>query len=118
MLTDRNSNQIDLRILKEMGVEIPRREKYEKKLTPRQKFRAGVFTVIAAMRISDLQEDWAGWKAVGEDLKARAASAAASAKAKSTKSKSQEPEREREQVRRVSVAANVSEGRRVKVREV
>jgi hypothetical protein len=67
-----NSNQIDLRILKEMGVDIPKREKYEKKLTPKQKFRAGVFTVIAAMRISDLQEDWASWKAVGEELKAKA----------------------------------------------
>lgn len=103
-----------------MGVEIPRREKYEKKLTPKQKFRAGVFAVIAAMRISDLQEDWAGWKAVGEDLKARAASAAAnSSKVKSTSRsyKSQEHEVTRE-VRRVSVAANVSEGRRVKVREV
>lgn len=55
-----------------MGVDIPRREKYEKKLSPRQKFRAGVFTVIAAMRVSDLQEDWAGWKAVGEELKAKA----------------------------------------------
>lgn len=53
-------------------MDVPRREKYEKKLTPKQKFRAGVFTVIAAMRISELQEDWAGWKVVGEELKAKA----------------------------------------------
>jgi hypothetical protein len=64
-----NSNQIDLRILKEMGIDI-NRKKYEKPLSPKQKFRAGVYTVIAAMRLSDMQEDWQVWKKVGSELKA------------------------------------------------
>ena len=85
-----------------MGVQIPRREKYEKKLSPKQKFRAGVFTVIAAMRISNLQEDWAEWKAVGEELKA--ASMGAKGKAK------QQSERRR--------ASSGVEGRTTKMRGV
>lgn len=64
-----SSNEIDLKILREMGVSVPPREKYEKKLKPINKFRAGVYTVIAAMRLSDMQEEWSEWKGVGEKLK-------------------------------------------------
>jgi hypothetical protein len=63
------SNEIDLKILREMGVKVPSREKYERKLTPKNKFRAGVFVVMAAMRLSKGEEEWAAWKGVGEKLK-------------------------------------------------
>ena len=55
-----------------MGVNIPPRAKYERKLTAVNKFRAGVYTVIAAMRLSSMQEEWSEWKGVGEKLKAAA----------------------------------------------
>ena len=83
-------------------MEIPKREKYEKKLTPKQKFRAGVFTVIAAMRISDLQEDWASWKAVGEELKAKAAGSSSGG------SRSSKQPGANEQAKRVASAAGRS----------
>lgn len=62
------SNQIDLRILREMGVEADRK-KYQKQLAPVQKLRAGVFAVIAAIRMSNMEEQWRGAKQIGEELK-------------------------------------------------
>lgn len=99
----RKCNEIDLRILREMGVEVPPRQKYERKLTPRNKFRAGVFTVIAAMRLSDLQEEWGVWKGVGEELKARQVGKG---------ERKGEKEREREK------GMGKDEARRVRIREV
>ena len=61
-------NQIDLRMLKEMGVDIPR-SKFETKLKPKEKFRAGVYAVIAAMRLSVLEEDARSVKRLGQSLK-------------------------------------------------
>lgn len=50
-----------------MGVDIDGR-KYQKKLRPIQKFRAGVFTVIAAIRMSNLEEQWSSVKKLGKEL--------------------------------------------------
>ncbi|KAJ9603634.1 hypothetical protein H2200_011820 [Cladophialophora chaetospira] len=61
-------NQVDLRILGEMGVSLDKR-KYEVKLKPVQKFRAGVFAVIAAIRMSNMEEQWRDAKLLGEELK-------------------------------------------------
>lgn len=74
VLTSGNSNQIDLRILREMGVELSPedqrkiREKERGNLTPKQKFRAGVFVVIAAMRMSEMEEQWRGVRLLGEEV--------------------------------------------------
>jgi hypothetical protein len=51
-----------------MGVDVDRR-KYEKPLRPVQKFRAGVFAVMAAIRMSNLERQWREVKLVGEDLR-------------------------------------------------
>jgi hypothetical protein len=51
-----------------MGVEVDKR-KYEKELAPVQKFRAGVFVVIAAIRMSKLEQQWRGVRQMGEELK-------------------------------------------------
>lgn len=62
------SNQVDLRILGEMGVSL-HQEKYEPKLRPVQKFRAGVFAVMAAIRMSNMEESWREAKFIGEELR-------------------------------------------------
>ena len=62
------SNQVDLRILGEMGVSLDKR-KYEVKLKPIRKFRAGVFAVIAAIRMSNMEEQWRESRLLGEELK-------------------------------------------------
>jgi hypothetical protein len=51
-----------------MGVDVDRR-KYEKPLRLVQKFRAGVFAVMAAIRMSNLERQWREVKVVGEDLR-------------------------------------------------
>jgi hypothetical protein len=51
-----------------MGVSVDKR-KYETKLKPVQKFRAGVFAVIAAIRMSNMEEQWREAKTLGEELK-------------------------------------------------
>ncbi len=51
-----------------MGVSLDKR-KYEVKLKPIQKFRAGVFAVIAAIRMSNMEEQWRDAKLLGEELK-------------------------------------------------
>ncbi|KAH0845852.1 putative spindle-pole body protein (Pcp1) [Fonsecaea pedrosoi] len=61
-------NQVDLHILGEMGVSLDKR-KYEVKLKPVQKLRAGVFAVIAAIRMSNMEEQWRDAKLLGEELK-------------------------------------------------
>ncbi|KIX00772.1 uncharacterized protein Z518_09837 [Rhinocladiella mackenziei CBS 650.93] len=61
-------NQVDLRILGEMGVSLDQR-KYEVKLNPVQKFRAGVFAVIAAIRMSNMEERWRDAKLIGQELR-------------------------------------------------
>lgn len=63
-------NQVDLRILREMGVDVERR-KHETKLTPIQKLRAGVFCVIAASRLTRMGDQWRGVKEIGEALAAK-----------------------------------------------
>lgn len=62
------SNQVDLRILKEMGVDVDR-GKYKKPLRPVQKFRAGVLVVMAAIRMSNLERQWRECRLVGEDMR-------------------------------------------------
>jgi hypothetical protein len=63
-----DSNQVDLNILGEMGVSVDKR-KYEVALKPVQKFRAGVFAVIAAIRMSNMEEQWREARLLGEELK-------------------------------------------------
>lgn len=60
-------NQVDLRILKEMGVDVERR-KHEAKLTPIQKLRAGVFCVIAASRLTKMGDQWRSVQEIGDEL--------------------------------------------------
>ncbi|KAG9790839.1 hypothetical protein KCU88_g1181, partial [Aureobasidium melanogenum] len=61
-------NQVDLRILGEMGVSLDSR-KYESRLKPVQKFRAAVSVVIAAIRMSNMEEQWRDARLIGEELK-------------------------------------------------
>jgi hypothetical protein len=51
-----------------MGVDVDGR-KYEKPLRPVQKFRAGVFAIMAAIRMSNMEREWREVKQVGEQLK-------------------------------------------------
>jgi hypothetical protein len=67
-LTVTNSNQVDLRILREMGINVDRKN-YEKILRPVQKFRAGVFAIMAAIRMSNMERRWREVKLVGEELR-------------------------------------------------
>ena len=60
-------NQIDLRILREMGVDL-NGKKYEKPLKPIQKFRAGIHCVIAAIRISNMEEQWREARKIGDEI--------------------------------------------------
>lgn len=60
-------NQIDLRVLREMGINIDRK-KYEKSLSPARKFRAAVFCVIAASRMTKLGEQWKPARRIGDEL--------------------------------------------------
>ena len=50
-----------------MGVEVDRR-KYEKALRPVQKLRAGVFTVIATIRLRKMEEQWRGVRETSAEL--------------------------------------------------
>ncbi|KIW27928.1 uncharacterized protein PV07_07624 [Cladophialophora immunda] len=61
-------NQVDLHILGEMGVAMDKR-KYEVKLKPVEKLRAGVLAVIAAIRMSNMEEQWREARLLGEELK-------------------------------------------------
>jgi hypothetical protein len=51
-----------------MGVTLDE-AKYKPKLGPIQKFRAGVFTVMAAIRMSNMEEQWRDARVIGEELK-------------------------------------------------
>jgi len=51
-----------------MGVEVDRR-RYEKQLAPMQKFRAGVFVVMATLRMKKLEQQWRGVRQMGDELK-------------------------------------------------
>lgn len=62
------SNQVDLRILGEMGVSLDS-HKYEAKLKPIQKLRAGISVVIAAIRMSNMEAQWRDARVIGEELK-------------------------------------------------
>lgn len=53
-----------------MGIDVDKK-KYEPKLKPIQKFRAGVFCVMAATRMSNMEEQWRGARKLGDDLKRR-----------------------------------------------
>ena len=57
-------NGIDLKLLRELGVRVSKNT-----LSPRQKFRAGVFVVIAAVKMSNQEQHWRGVKALGEELR-------------------------------------------------
>lgn len=53
-----------------MGVDTERQKsKFLKPLMAKQKFRAGVFVVIAAIRMSRLEEQWREKKVLGEGLR-------------------------------------------------
>jgi hypothetical protein len=57
-------NGIDLKMLRELGVRVSKDT-----LSPRQKFRAGVFAVIATIKIRNQEQHWRGVKALGEELR-------------------------------------------------
>jgi chromosome segregation ATPase len=63
MLTS-HRNGIDLKLLRELGVRVSKNA-----LSPRQKFRAGVFAVIASVRMRSQEQHWRGVKALGEELR-------------------------------------------------
>lgn len=51
-----------------MGVTLDQ-HKYDNKLKPIQKFRAGVYAVVAAIRMSNMEEQWRDARLIGEELK-------------------------------------------------
>jgi Pericentrin-AKAP-450 domain of centrosomal targeting protein len=55
-------------MIAEMGVKAPK-SSYESKLAARQRFRAGVFAVIAANRMRTLEREWRGVKRMGDGLR-------------------------------------------------
>lgn len=60
-------NQIDLRILREMGIDIERKA-YEKPLSPLQKLRAVTFSIIATSRLRKASVQWQSAKRIGDEL--------------------------------------------------
>lgn len=60
-------NQIDLRILREMGIDIERKA-YEKPLSPAQKLRAVAFGIIATLRLRKASVQWQSAKQIGDEL--------------------------------------------------
>lgn len=54
-------------MIQEMGVKA-NRSSYESKLAVRQRFRAGVYAVLAANRIKSLEREWRGVRRMGEGL--------------------------------------------------
>jgi len=50
-----------------MGADVDKR-KYDQKLRSRQKFRAGVWAVVAAIRISNMEEQWRNVRRIGDEL--------------------------------------------------
>ena len=42
----------------------------EKVLTPAQRFRAGVYVIIAAMRMSEMEEQWREVRKIGDQVNA------------------------------------------------
>jgi hypothetical protein len=57
-------NGVDLKLLRGLGVRVSKST-----LSPRQKFRAGVFAVIAAVKMRHQEQHWRGVKALGEELR-------------------------------------------------
>ena len=55
-------------MIQEMGVKAPK-SSYESKLALRQRFRAGVYAVVAANRMRCLERQWWGVKILGEGLR-------------------------------------------------
>ena len=56
-----------------MGAELSVKDRSkikEKTLTPSQKFRAGVYVIIAAMRMSEMEEQWREVRKIGDQVKA------------------------------------------------
>ena len=56
-----------------MGAELSAKDRAkvkDKTLTPKQKFRAGVFVIIAAMRMSEMEEQWREVRRIGEQVAA------------------------------------------------
>ncbi|KAL8243866.1 hypothetical protein R6Q59_010124 [Mikania micrantha] len=53
-----------------MGVDMThQKSKFVKPLTPKQKLRAGVFVVVAALRMNRMEEQWRENRLLGENLK-------------------------------------------------
>ena len=50
-----------------MGVSLDKR-RYETPVKPIQKFRAGVFAIIAAIRMSNMEQQWREARLLGEEL--------------------------------------------------
>lgn len=56
-----------------MGSELSAKDRAkvkEKALTPAQRFRAGVYVIIAAMRMSEMEEQWRAVRKIGDQVSA------------------------------------------------
>ncbi len=52
-----------------MGVSLDTRKYEQSPLKPVQRFRAGVFAVMAAIRMSNMEEQWRDARLIGEELR-------------------------------------------------
>lgn len=68
MTNSRHSNQADLQMIREMGINV-RESIYKTRLSARQKLRAGVRVVIAATRMRHMAQDWRQIRKIGDGLK-------------------------------------------------
>ncbi len=58
-------NGIDVKLLRELGVRVSNKNV----LSPKQKFRAAIIVVRAAIKMRSRQQEWRGVKALGLELR-------------------------------------------------
>ena len=67
LITHLYSNDADLRMVEEMGVEVHDSSKDPR--TPRRKFKCAIATVTAVVRMSKMAREWRMARELGEDLR-------------------------------------------------
>ena len=63
------SDTHDLKILRQVGIHVPSKTRHGERLAPVQKLRAGVFAVMATIRMRKLEQQWRGVRMLGDELK-------------------------------------------------
>ena len=62
-------NGVNVRLLRDLGVKVSNKGRTASSLQPRHRLRAGVFAVIAGIRIRNLEQKWRGVKDLGDELR-------------------------------------------------